>query len=630
MFEQMLAGLESSPTAVTPARTLRSVAVVGAGPIGQAVACAALAGGCEVSLLSPFRDEATRLGDSEQLTVTGAALTGTYRLGDADAKEPSIRIASGFDAAVAAADAVVLAVPASTHTTYAGMLAPVLRQGQIVVLVPGGCFGALEVSRALRRNRCRARSPWSSSAARRTSSRCPSPGSSTSSRSCSRCPPPRCPTRPPVLPSRHCRRSCRCSAPPSASWRRASPTCPDCSWPRPLCWRPRRRARPPCGIGCPSGSSSRCSRRWTSNVAAPRPPTGCASCPTCVGWLEAGFGTEARDRVHALDEVPALQSMRCPDVGDIAVHDAVETCLVPLASAAAAVGIATPATASLVGIASVLSGLDHARHGRSLGALGLDGLSADDIRRSLHDRESDPMSVTYSDLDSMRDARRAAEDAYAAWQKFRQWSPADIDALVDSLARAVAPEARRLATIAVEETGYGNVDDKELKNLFNTIAVSDWLRTVRTLGVLWRDEVTRVVGIGEPMGVVAAIIPVTNPTATVIFKTLSAIKAGNAVVHAPHPRSRRCCAETTRILAEAAEAQGAPRGLIQCLARGRPRGHRRTDAPSAHRGGHGHRWRGDGPRGLLLRQAHPRRRSGQRPGLRRPHPRRTTSTRSPR
>jgi acetaldehyde dehydrogenase (acetylating) len=197
------------------------------------------------------------------------------------------------------------------------------------------------------------------------------------------------------------------------------------------------------------------------------------------------------------------------------------------------------------------------------------------------------MGVTYSDLDSMRDARRAAEDAYAAWQKFRQWSPADVDALVDSLARAVAPEARRLATIAVEETGYGNVDDKELKNLFNTIAVSDWLRTVRTLGVLWRDEVTRVVGIGEPMGVVAAIIPVTNPTATVIFKTLSAIKAGNAVVHAPHPRSRRCCAETTRILAEAAEAQGAPRGLIQCLVGGDLEGtgelmrHRRTSVVMA-------------------------------------------------
>ncbi len=178
------------------------------------------------------------------------------------------------------------------------------------------------------------------------------------------------------------------------------------------------------------------------------------------------------------------------------------------------------------------------------------------------------MSLTYRDLDSIVEARRAAESAYEAWQRFRQWSPAEVDELVDVLARAVAREARRLGALAVEETGYGNVDDKELKNLFNSIAVSDWLRTVRTLGVLWRDDVTRVAGIGEPMGVVAAIIPVTNPTATVIFKTLSAIKAGNAVVHAPHPRGRHCCAETARILAEAAESHGAPRGLIQCLTGG--------------------------------------------------------------
>jgi acyl-CoA reductase-like NAD-dependent aldehyde dehydrogenase len=192
------------------------------------------------------------------------------------------------------------------------------------------------------------------------------------------------------------------------------------------------------------------------------------------------------------------------------------------------------------------------------------------------------MSLSYADLDSIVEARRAADTAYDAWEAFRQWSPDAVDRLVDVLARAVAPEARRLGALAVEETGYGNVDDKELKNLFNTIAVSDWLRTVRTLGVLWRDEVTRVAGIGEPMGVVAAIIPVTNPTATVIFKTLSAIKAGNAVVHAPHPRAARCCAETARVMAEAAEAHGAPRGLIQCLVGGDLAGtqelmrHRRT------------------------------------------------------
>ncbi len=175
------------------------------------------------------------------------------------------------------------------------------------------------------------------------------------------------------------------------------------------------------------------------------------------------------------------------------------------------------------------------------------------------------MTLAYPDLDSIAQARRAADRAYEAWLTFRTWDPADVDRVVEAMARAIAPEAARLGELAAEETGYGNAGDKALKNLFNTIAVSDWLRNVRTLGVLWRDEATKVIAVGEPMGVVAALIPVTNPTSTVIFKTLSAVKAGNAIVHAPHPRGRHCGAETTRVLADAAEDEGAPPGLIQCL-----------------------------------------------------------------
>lgn len=185
------------------------------------------------------------------------------------------------------------------------------------------------------------------------------------------------------------------------------------------------------------------------------------------------------------------------------------------------------------------------------------------------------MSVaTFSDLEAIAEARTAVESAHRAWQDFRGWSAADVDRVVEAMSRAVAPEAGRLAELAAEETGYGNVPDKTLKNLFNSIAVADWLRNVRTLGVLWRDEVTKVVAIGEPMGVVAALIPVTSPTAMVIFKTLSALKAGNAIVHAPHPRGRTCGAETARILSDAAVEAGAPSGLIQCLTAGRLEGTR--------------------------------------------------------
>jgi acyl-CoA reductase-like NAD-dependent aldehyde dehydrogenase len=175
--------------------------------------------------------------------------------------------------------------------------------------------------------------------------------------------------------------------------------------------------------------------------------------------------------------------------------------------------------------------------------------------------------TAYTDLDSIAEARRAAERAHEAAQRFARYHPDQVDAIVEAMAAAIAPEAGRLGELAAVETGYGNAEDKRLKNLFNTLAVVDWLRNVRTLGVLWRDETTKVMAIGEPMGVVAAIIPVTNPTSTVIFKTLSAVKAGNAVVHAPHPRGVRCSNETAAVLARAADEAGAPPGLVQCLAK---------------------------------------------------------------
>jgi acyl-CoA reductase-like NAD-dependent aldehyde dehydrogenase len=170
-----------------------------------------------------------------------------------------------------------------------------------------------------------------------------------------------------------------------------------------------------------------------------------------------------------------------------------------------------------------------------------------------------------ADLKSIASARRAAETAFEAYRKFLGTEPAQVDAIVDAMARAIEPEAKRLGELAVEETGYGNVSDKRVKNLFNALSVVDYLRDITTLGVLWRDDNTKIAAIGEPMGVVAALIPVTNPTSTIIYKVLSAIKAGNAIVMAPHPRGVRCGLETTRVMAEAAEQMGAPKGLIQCL-----------------------------------------------------------------
>lgn len=170
-----------------------------------------------------------------------------------------------------------------------------------------------------------------------------------------------------------------------------------------------------------------------------------------------------------------------------------------------------------------------------------------------------------NDLRSISEARQAALDAHEAWLKFRRFSPEQIDHVVAQMALAAEREASRLGELAYQETSYGKAEDKRLKNLYNSRFVADWLARVRTLGVLWKDETTKVAAIGEPMGVVAGLIPVTHPTALVIFKVLSAVKAGNAIVCAPHPRGVRSSAETAQIMADAAVQAGAPEHLVQCM-----------------------------------------------------------------
>ena len=169
------------------------------------------------------------------------------------------------------------------------------------------------------------------------------------------------------------------------------------------------------------------------------------------------------------------------------------------------------------------------------------------------------------DLKSIAAARRCAESAFEAYQRFLGTDPAHVDAIVQAMADAIEPEAARLGRMAHEETGYGNAADKRIKDLMNARGTADWLRDITTLGLLWRDDATKIAAFGEPMGVVAALIPVTNPSSTIIFKVLSAVKAGNAIVCAPHPRGVRTGNEVVRIMSRVAGQMGAPSGLIQCL-----------------------------------------------------------------
>ena len=169
------------------------------------------------------------------------------------------------------------------------------------------------------------------------------------------------------------------------------------------------------------------------------------------------------------------------------------------------------------------------------------------------------------DLSALAEARTKARQARAAFEAFRNVSQEDVDRIVRAMADAGTQAAAELARLAVDETGYGVYEHKILKNLYNTKFVAASMLPMRTIGVLWVDEANRMTAIGAPMGVIAGVIPVTNPTSTVLFKCLAAVKSGNAIVCAPHPRAARCCARAAQVLADAAVKAGAPMGLISCL-----------------------------------------------------------------
>lgn len=172
------------------------------------------------------------------------------------------------------------------------------------------------------------------------------------------------------------------------------------------------------------------------------------------------------------------------------------------------------------------------------------------------------------ELAAIAEARAKAQAARRAFDAFAGVTQEQADRIVDAMARAAEAAAQELARLAVDETGYGIYEDKILKNLFNAKFVAHAMKAMRTLGVLWTDDAARVTAVGAPMGVIAGIIPVTNPTSTTIFKCLAAVKAGNAIVCAPHPRAAKCCVRTVEIMAAAAERAGAPGGLLQCLSSG--------------------------------------------------------------
>ncbi|HEV8431125.1 MAG TPA: aldehyde dehydrogenase family protein [Pyrinomonadaceae bacterium] len=172
------------------------------------------------------------------------------------------------------------------------------------------------------------------------------------------------------------------------------------------------------------------------------------------------------------------------------------------------------------------------------------------------------MSVD-KDLVSVQQARDLVEAAHRAQAEVAAFDQAKIDRICEAMARAALAEAARIGAMAVEETGYGIPADKQEKNRFAAEDVWNYFRGLRTKGVV--SESKDVVEIASPRGVVAGIIPSTNPTSTAIFKILIAIKSRNTVVLSPHPSAAKCINETARVMREAGIREGLPADAIGCM-----------------------------------------------------------------
>lgn len=169
------------------------------------------------------------------------------------------------------------------------------------------------------------------------------------------------------------------------------------------------------------------------------------------------------------------------------------------------------------------------------------------------------------DLQSIQEVRDLVAAAKKAEEQLSTFSAQQLDAICAEIAKDCAANAERLAKMAAEETGFGNWQDKVLKNLLGSAMTWDYCRDMKTAGIIREDKARGILEIAVPMGVVAALIPSTNPTSTVMYKSIISVKAGNTIVISPHPGAKNCILETVKVVQAAAKRAGAPDGTIGCV-----------------------------------------------------------------
>ena len=169
------------------------------------------------------------------------------------------------------------------------------------------------------------------------------------------------------------------------------------------------------------------------------------------------------------------------------------------------------------------------------------------------------------DLAARQEARRMCRDARAAQKILAQMPQEKLDAIVEAVAQAFEAGAEELGRMACEETGFGNPADKTVKNRFASRNVAEAIRGMKTVGILGKDREKKVMEIGVPVGLIAAIVPSTNPTSTLCYKAIIALKSGNSIVFSPHPKALKCTLAAAKLVEAAAERAGAPAGCVSCL-----------------------------------------------------------------
>ena len=175
------------------------------------------------------------------------------------------------------------------------------------------------------------------------------------------------------------------------------------------------------------------------------------------------------------------------------------------------------------------------------------------------------MTLLDKDLVSIQEVRTLVRRSKVAQEKLSKMSQEQIDKIVKAVVDAAFNNATKLAKMANEETGFGKWEDKVIKNTFASMGVYETLKNTKTIGIIGEDKEANTIDIATPVGVVAGLIPSTNPTSTVIYKTIISLKAGNTIVFSPHPNAKNCILETVNIISDAAIKAGAPEDSILCI-----------------------------------------------------------------